>query len=155
MWSTIVSFVLKAVDTTYFKIAWIASLCFVVGSLTYSYQAHKYESQISDLRAQMATAVAEMEKNNAAKLKTAIEDRDNALSRLDAISAGNVALLNKLRKQSSGSSPAKGASASDASSESLARCRNLLRESAELLTEACERFGKCAANNDALVELLN
>lgn len=154
MWSTIVSFVFKAVDTTYFKIAWMASLCFVVGSLTYSYQAHKYESQISDLRAQMATQVAEMEKDNNERLTRAIEERDTANSRLSALTDSNTALLNRLRKQSSGSSPAKGSSASDTSSESLARCRNLLRESAELLTEACERVGKCAANNDALVELL-
>ncbi len=154
MWSTIVSFVFKAVDTTYFKIAWIASLCFVVGSLTYSYQAHKYESQISDLRAQMATQVAEMEKDNNERLTRAIEERDTANSRLSALADSNTALLNRLRKSTASSSPAKGASASDASSESLSRCRNLLRESAGLLTEACERFGKCAANNDALVELL-
>ncbi len=154
MWSTIVSFVFKAVDTTYFKIAWIAALCFCVGSLTYSYQSHKYEAQIADLRVQMALAVAQQEKANAEKLSKAIEERDSANSRLSALSASNASLLDRLRKSGGGSATGKDTGAKDTAGESLARCNRLLREGADLVTLACERWGRCAADKDALVEIV-
>lgn len=154
MWSTILSLVLKFVDTTYFKVLWIVSLCFCVGSLTYLYQSHKYEAQIADIRAQMAIQVAQQEKQNAEKLSKAIAERDSANARLSALSASNAALLDRLHKQSNSRTTAEGTSSPDASGESLARCRKFLLEGAELLDEACRKFGKCAADKDALVEIV-
>jgi len=103
----------------------------------------------------MAIQVAQQEKENAEKLTKAIEERDSANSRLSALSASNASLLDRLRKQSSGgSATAKGTGAKDSAGESLARCNRLLREGAELVAFACERWGKCAADHDALVEIV-
>ena len=155
MWSTALSLLASLVDTKYFKAALIALGCAFSAWVAYSYQSHKYEARIADIRAQMALQVAQQEKQNAEKLTKAIEERDSANSRLSALSASNASLLDRLRKQSSGgSSSAKGTGAKESAGESLARCRRFLQESAGLLDEACKRWGKCAADHDALVEIV-
>ncbi len=154
MWSTILSLVLKFVDTTYFKVLWIVSLCFCACSLTYLYQSHKYEAQIAQIKSESLAIVAKMEKDNAQRMAKAIEERDLANSRLSALTDSNTALLDRLHKQSSSRTPTEGTSSPDATGESLARCRKFLLEGAELLDEACKRWGKCAADKDALVEIV-
>ena len=155
MWSTILSLVLKFVDTTYFKILWIVSLCFCACSLTYLYQSHKYEAQIAQIKSESLAIVAQMEKDNAQRMAKAIEERDLANSRLSALTDSNTALLDRLHKQSSGSSStAKSTSAKESASEELARCNRLLLLGAELAQRGCESFGKCAADKDALVEIV-
>ena len=155
MWSSALTILASLVDTKYFRIALIAVACAFSAWLAYSYQSHRYEAQIADLRAQMAIQVAEQEKQNAEKLTKAIEERDSANSRLSALSASNASLLDRLRKQSSGSSAtAESTGAKDSASEELARCRNLLLEGSRLLDEGCRLYGKCAADHDALVEIV-
>ena len=103
----------------------------------------------------MAIQVAQQEKENAQKLSKAIEERDSANARLSALSASNASLLDRLRKQSSGGgSSAKGTGAKESASEELARCNRLLLLGAELAQRGCESFGKCAADHDALVEIV-
>ena len=154
MWSTALSLLASLVDTKYFKAALIALGCAFSAWLAYSYQSHKYEAQIADIRAQMAIQVAQQEKENAQKLSKAIAERDSANARLSALSASNAALLDRLHKQSNSRTTAEGTSSPDASGESLARCRKFLLEGAELLDEACRKFGKCAADKDALIEIV-
>ena len=155
MWSSALTILASLVDTKYFKAALIALACAFSAWLAYSYQSHRYEAQIADIRAQMAIQVAQQEKENAQKLSKAIEERDLANSRLSALSASNASLLDRLRKQSSGGgSSAKGTGAKDSAGESLARCRNLLLEGSRLLDEGCRLYGKCAADHDALVEIV-
>ena len=154
MWSTILSLVLKFVDTTYFKVLWIVSLCFCACSLTYLYQFHKYEAQIAQIKSESLAIVAQMEKDNAQRMAKAIEERDLANSRLSALTDSNTALLDRLHKQSNSRTTAEDTSSTDASGESLARCRKFLLEGAELLDEACRKFGKCAADKDALIEIV-
>lgn len=154
MWSTALSLLASLVDTKYFKAALIAIACAFSAWVAYSYQGHRYEAQIADIRAQMANAVALQEKENAQKLSKAIEERDTANARLSSLSASNSALLDRLRKSASRSPATESASSAKSASEDLARCRNFLLESAGLLAEACERYGKCAADKDALVELV-
>ena len=155
MWSTALSLLASLVDTKYFKAALIAVACAFSAWVAYSYQSHRYEAQIADIRAQMAIQVAQQEKENAQKLSKAIEERDSANARLSALSASNASLLDRLRKQSSGSSAtAESTGTKESDGESLARCRRFLQESAGLLDEACERWGRCAADKDALIEIV-
>lgn len=154
MWSTILSLFLKFVDTTYFKVLWIVSLCFCACSLTYLYQSHKYEAQIAQIKSDSLAIVAKMEKDNAQRMAKAIEERDLANSRLSALTDSNTALLDRLHKQSNSRASTESTSSPVASGESLARCRKFLLEGAELLDEACRKFGKCAADHDALVEIV-
>ena len=154
MWSTALSLLASLVDTKYFKAALIALGCAFSAWVAYSYQSHRYEAQIADIKAQMAIQVAQQEKENAQKLSKAIEERDLANSRLSALNRSNADLLDRLHKQSNSRTTAEGTSSPDASGESLARCRKFLLEGAELLDEACKRWGKCAADKDALVEIV-
>lgn len=155
MWSSALTILASLVDTKYFRIALIAVACAFSAWLAYSYQSHRYEAQIADIRAQMALQVAQQEKQNAEKLTKAIEERDSANSRLSALSASNASLLDKLRKQSvGGGSTAKDTSSAESANEELARCRNLLLEGSRLLDEGCRLYGKCAADKDALIEIV-
>ncbi len=154
MWSSALTILASLVDTKYFRIALIAVACAFSAWLAYSYQSHRYEAQIADIRAQMAIQVAQQEKENAQKLSKAIEERDSANSRLSALSASNTALLDRLHKSNSRSPTAKGTSSAEPANEELARCRNLLLEGSRLLDEACRRWGQCAANHDALIEIV-
>lgn len=154
MWSTALSLLTSVIGTSWFKPCLIALGCILSAWLGYSYSAQSYEAQIASLRQEMASASAQMEKENAQRLSKAIEERDSATSRIDALTASNRDLLNRVRKYSSGSSATEAGSAADADRESLARCRRLLQQGAELVTLACERYGRCASNHDALIELV-
>ena len=154
MWSTALSLLTSVIGTSWFKPLCIALGCVASAWLGYSYSAHSYEAQIASIRSEMASATAQMEKENAQRLANAYQERENANARIDALARSNSDLLNRVRKYSGSSATAKAGSTADADSESLARCRRLLQQGAELVTLACERYGKCAANHDALIELV-
>lgn len=154
MWSTALSLITSVIGTSWFKPLAIALGCVASAWLGFTYSAHSYEAQIASLRSEMASATAQMEKENAQRLAKAIEEKESANSRLSALTASNRDLLARVRKSASSSATAKTGSSADNDRESLARCRKFLLESSGLLTEACERFGKCAAGHDALVELV-
>ena len=153
MWSTALSLITSVIGTSWFKPMLITLGCVASAWLGYSYSAHSYEAQIQSLRSEMASATATMEKENAQRLSKAIEERDSANSRIDALTRSNSDLLARVRK-SSGSAPTTAGSSAESDAESLARCRRLLQESAELLDEGCRLYGRCASNHDALIELV-
>ena len=154
MWSTALSLLTSVVGTSWFKPLLIALGCIASAWLGFTYSAHSYEAQIASLRQEMASATAQMEKENAQRLAKAIEEKESANSRIDALTRSNSDLLARVRKSSGSSAPTTAGSSAESDAESLARCRKFLLESSGLLTEACERFGKCAAGHDALVELV-
>lgn len=154
MWSTALSVVTSLIGTSWFKPLAIALGCVASAWLGYSYSSHSYEAQIASIRQEMASATATMEKENAQRLAKAIEEKESANSRLSAVVASNRDLLDRVRKYSGSSSSAKAGSANESDSESLAKCRSLLLRGAELAQRGCEQFGKCAANHDALIELV-
>ena len=154
MWSTALSVVTSLIGTSWFKPLAIALGCIVSAWLGYSYSAHSYEAQIASIRSEMASATAQMEKENAQRLANAYQEKETANARIDALARSNSDLLARVRKYSSGSGTAKAGSSADNDRESLARCRSLLLRGAELAQRGCEQFGKCAANHDALIELV-
>lgn len=150
MWSTIVSLVFKAVDTTYFKVAWVISLCFVVGSLTYSYQAHKYEAQIAQIKSSLADATAKQEKEYADKLSKATSDLVLANRRADTARLERDDLLKRLRTADARETERANASPGRSYRTEYTTCRKFLSEGAELLGEGDELVRKLASERDAL-----
>ncbi len=154
MWSTIISLVFKFVDTTYFKIACIASLCVTVGFATYSYQKHKYEAQINDIRAQMAIAVAEQEKEYATKLSKATSELVLANHRADSARAERDVLSRRLSDANAREDKRADSNPTGSYREEYASCRKLLSESIDLLNEGADLAGKIAREKDALAEIV-
>ena len=154
MWSTALSLLTSVVGTSWFKPLLIALGCIASAWLGFTYSAHSYEAQIASLRQEMASATATMEKENAQRLAKAIEEKESANSRIDALTASNRDLLARVRKYSSGSAPTTAGSSAESDSKGIDECRRLLQESAELLDEGCRLYGRCASNHDALVELV-
>ena len=154
MWSTALSLITSVIGTSWFKPLCIALGCVASAWLGYSYSAHSYEAQIASLRQEMASATAQMEKENAQRLSKAIEERDSANNRIDALTRSNSDLLNRVRKSASSRTPTTAGSANESDSKGIGECRRLLQESAELLDEGCRLYGRCAAGHDALVELV-
>lgn len=150
MWSTIISLVLKFIDTDYFKILWIASLCFCVGSLTYLYQAHKYEAQINDIKAQLAIQVAEQEKEYASKLSKATSDLVLSNRRADSARAERDILSRRLLDANNREDKRAAENPNGSYREEYASCRKLLSEGIDLLNEGADLVGRIAAEKDAL-----
>ena len=154
MWSTALSLLTSVIGTSWFKPLAIALGCIVSAWLGYSYSAHSYEAQIASIRSEMASATAQMEKENAQRLANAYQEKETANARIDALVRSNSDLLARVRKSAGGSATTKAGSTAESDAESLARCRSLLSESASLLDEGCRKYGNCAAGHDALVELV-
>lgn len=154
MWSTIASFVLKAIDTTYFKIAWVVSLCFVVGSLTYSYQAHKYDAQIAQIQSSLAEATAKQEKEYASKLSKATSDLVLANRRADDARSERDDLLKRMRTADARETERTAASPDRSYRTEYAQCRKFLSEGADLLGEGDDLARRLASERDALAELV-
>ena len=153
MWSTILSLVLKFVDTTYFKVLWIVSLCFCACSLTYLYQSHKYEAQIAQIKSSLAEATAKQEKEYADKLSKATSDLVLANRRADTARSERDALLDRLHHANDSETQRANQSPDRSYRDEYATCRKFLSEGAGLLGEGDDLARKFAREKDAVVQI--
>lgn len=154
MWSTIVSLVLKFVDTSYFKVLWIVSLCFCVASLTYKYQEHKYEAQIADIKTSLAEATAKQEKEYAERLSKATSDLVLANRRADTARSERDALLDRLHNANDSETKRANQNPDRSYRDEYAACRKFLSEGAGLLGEGDDLARKLASEKDAVVQIV-
>ena len=154
MWSTALSLLASLVDTKYFKAALIALACAFSAWVAYSYQSHKYEAQIADIKAQMAIAVAQQEKENAQKLSKAIEERDSANARLDSLNRSNADLLKRLSDSNNRESERASEYSQNALIERYAGCRRLLVRGSELAERGSRMVQQYATDYKALSDVV-
>ena len=154
MWSTALSLLASLVDTKYFKAALIALGCAFSAWVAYSYQSHKYEAQIADIKAQMAIQVAQQEKENAQKLSKAIEERDLANARLDSLNRSNADLLKRLSDSNNRESERASEYSQNALIERYAGCRRLLVRGSELAERGSRMVQQYATDYKALSDIV-
>ena len=154
MWSTALSLLASLVDTKYFKAALIAVACAFSAWLAYSYQSHRYEAQIADIKAQMAIQVAQQEKENAQKLSKAIEERDLANSRLISLNRSNADLLKRLSDSNNRESERASEYPQNALVERYAGCRRLLVRGSELAERGSRMVQQYATDYKALSDVV-
>lgn len=132
--------------------------CAVAG---YQYAAALYGQDIAELREDYATRAQALEVRYREKEKVqyqsfvaAWEERDRALSRIDALGAD----LDRVRKQAADAKRRLSAAASgtcDAERKQLARCADLLERGTELVRRGVELSERTAIDKDAVVKIVN
>ena len=144
-------------SSTYKKYLIVAvgvALCASSAWLAYSYQKAKYESQIADLKAQMASAVAAQEKTYAEKLAKATNELVLANRRADDVRIERDSLLNRLRVANARISERADTDTDRSYRAEYAQCRRFLSEGAGLLSEGDDLAGRIAREKDALAEIV-
>ena len=154
MWSTALSLLASLVDTKYFKAALIALGCAFSAWVAYSYQSHRYEAQIADIKAQMAIQVAQQEKENAQKLSKAIEERDSANARLDSLNRSNADLLKRLSDSNNRESERASEYSQNTLIERYEGCRRLLVRGSELAERGSRMVQQYATDYKALSDVV-
>ena len=132
----------------YLIVAVGVALCASSAWLAYSYQKAKYESQIADLKAQMASAVAAQEKTYATN-ELVIANRN-----ADALRRDRDRILERLRSADSRQTERASTDSGKSFKEEYAQCRRLLSESIDLLVEGDELVRGIAVEKDALSEIV-
>lgn len=135
----------------------LSAAFFVTG---YQYAAALYGADIAALREDYATRAhalevkyREKEKVQYKSLVLAWEERDRALSRVDALGAD----LDRVRKQAADARrrlSAAGAGACDAERKQLARCADLLERGSELVRRGVDLSERTAIDKDAVVKIV-
>ena len=135
----------------------LSAAFFVTG---YQYAAALYGADIAALREDYATRAhalevkyREKEKVQYKSLVLAWEERDRALSRVDALGAD----LERVRKQTADAKRRLSASAGgacDADREQLARCTDLVERGAELVRRGVNLSERTAIDKDAVVKIV-
>lgn len=143
--------------TTYKKYAsalLIIAACALCAWLGSSYQKAKYEAQIADFKAQMASAVSNQREDYERRLSEATSKLVLESRRADANRAERDDLLRRLRVASA---RADGATAdSDRSYRAeYAQCRKFLIEGSELLSEGDQLARRIAREKDTLATLVH
>lgn len=138
----------------YLIVAVGVALCALSAWLAYSYQKAKYESQIADLKAQMASAVAAQEKTYAEKLAKATNELVIANRNADTLRRDRDRILERLRSADSRQTERASTDSGKSFKEEYAQCRRLLSESIDLLVEGDELVRGIAVEKDALSEIV-
>lgn len=136
----------------------LSAAFFVAG---YQYAAALYGEDIAALREDYATRAQalevryrEKEKVQYQSLAAAWEERDRALSRIDALGAD----LDRVRREAADAKrrlSAAAGGACDAEREQLARCAGLLERGTELVRRGVELSERTAIDKDAVVKIVS
>ena len=137
----------------------VASAAFFVTG--YQYAAALYTKDIEEMRrdyAERSQAMEEkyrvQERKQTQALVAAWEERDRALSRVDALT-GNVDRVRKQAADAKRRLSAAVAGTCDAERKQLARCAGLLERGAELVRRGVELSERTAIDKDALTKIVS
>lgn len=136
----------------------VASAAFFVTG--YQYAAALYTKDIEEMRrdyAERSQAMEEkyrvQERKQTQALVAAWEERDRALSRVDALT-GNVDRVRKQAADAKRRLSAAGAGSCDAERKQLARCAGLLERGTELVRRGVNLSERVAIDKDAVVKIV-
>lgn len=138
----------------YLIVAVGVALCALSAWLAYSYQEKKYVAQISRIREQLASVVADQEKKYAEKLSKATDDLIRANRNADALRRDRDRILERLRSADSRQDSRASTDSRKSFKEEYAQCRRFLSESVDLLVEGDELVRGIAVEKDVLASIV-
>lgn len=135
------------------RTALIVVLCLVSAYMAHWLTKARYEAQIAEFKAQMATTVTNQRKEYEQRISEATSRLVLESRRADTARSERDVLLNRLRVASA---RADGTSTNPDRSyrAEYAQCRKFLSEGAGLLSEGSELAGRIAREKDALAEIV-
>lgn len=129
-------------------------LCLLCGFGGYKYAKALGDASMAEFKASVAEQRAKERNEYEQKLVLAVNERDDALTRLGVTRNRIDDLLNQLHDADKRSNSERTASTSEVSYKvEYERCRSLLLRGAELVKRGCDEYGRCAIDKDALARL--